>query len=156
MKFAIGDLARATGSKVQTIRYYEGMGLMPKPQRTPGNQRMYGPEHRERLAFIRHARELGFSLDDIRELLALGGRPDQSCERADRIASAHLAEVARKIARLLALRTELRRMIRSCRRGRIAECRVIESLADYSHAHCVSPSHGQAVGRGRHRLGSVS
>lgn len=138
----IGTLASETGCKVQTIRYYEEIGLLPKPARTAGNRRVYTPEHRDRLAFIRHARELGFALDSVRELLAMSTQPDQSCERADRIASAHIAEVERKIAQLTALRAELRRMIRSCRRGRIAQCRIIEALADHGHGHCLSSAHG--------------
>ncbi|HEY7609057.1 MAG TPA: helix-turn-helix domain-containing protein [Alphaproteobacteria bacterium] len=147
----IGSLARETGSKVQTIRYYEAIGLLPAPARTAGNQRVYAKAHRDRLAFIRHARELGFPLDAIRELLALGDRPDQPCARADRIATAHLARVERKIAQLEALRGELARMVARCRRAqqrgqaRISECRVIEALADHSHAHCLSGAH-QAKG----------
>ena len=70
-EFTIGDLAQQTGCKVQTIRYYEEIGLMPEPARTAGNQRRYGQRHVDRLAFIRHSRELGFSLDAIRELLSL-------------------------------------------------------------------------------------
>ena len=73
--YTIGHLARETGCKVQTIRYYEQIKLMPPPRRTQGNQRRYGPKHVERLAFIRHSRELGFPLDAIRDLLGLGGRP---------------------------------------------------------------------------------
>jgi DNA-binding transcriptional MerR regulator len=141
----IGQAARAAGCKVQTLRYYEALGLLPRPARTAGNQRVYGEEHLKRLAFIRHARELGFSLEAIRELLSLGGKPEQSCVQADAIAGAHLVEVERKIAALTSLRGELKRMVESCRRGRIAECRVIEVLADHSHAHCASPAHAQAA-----------
>lgn len=147
----IGSLARETGSKVQTIRYYEQVGLLPAPARTAGNQRVYGKAHRDRLAFIRHARELGFPLDAIRELLALGDRPDQPCARADRIATAHLARIERKIAQLESLRAELVRMVARCRRAqkrgeaRISECRVIEALADHSHAHCLSEAHAEGV-----------
>lgn len=139
---SIGTLANDTGCKVQTIRYYEEIGLLPKPARTAGNRRVYTPAHRDRLAFIRHARELGFALGAVRELLAMSTEPDQSCERADRIASAHVAEVERKIGQLTALGVELRRMIRSCRRGRIAQCRIIEALADHGHGHCLSSAHG--------------
>ena len=144
MTLSIGQAARAAGCKVQTLRYYEELGLLPKPMRTAGNQRVYGEEHLRRLAFIRHARELGFPLEAIRELLSLGGKPDQSCAKADAIAGAHLAEVERKIKALAALRGELKRMVQSCRRGRISECRVIEVLADHSHARCASPAHARA------------
>lgn len=144
MNLSIGKAARAAGCKVQTLRYYEQLGLLPKPTRTAGNQRVYGDEHLKRLAFIRHARELGFPLEAIRELLSLGGHPEQSCAKADAIAGAHLTEVERKIRALTALRGELMRMVASCRRGRISECRVIEVLADHSHAHCASPAHARA------------
>ena len=80
--FTIGRLARETGCKVQTIRYYEQIALMPQPLRTAGNQRRYGPGHVARLAFIRHGRELGFPLDAIREFLSLSDDPDRPCEAA--------------------------------------------------------------------------
>jgi DNA-binding transcriptional MerR regulator len=143
MNLTIGQAAREAGCKVQTLRYYEELGILPKPLRTAGNQRVYGEEHLSRLAFIRHARELGFSLEAVRELLSLGARPDQSCAKADAIATAHLGEIERKIAALTALRGELARMVESCRQGRISECRVIEVLADHSHAHCVSNAHAR-------------
>ncbi len=76
-------MSAATGVKVPTIRYYEEIGLLPKAERSAGNQRLYGTKAQERLAFIRHARELGFPLDDIRELLSLSDRPDMSCAAAD-------------------------------------------------------------------------
>jgi len=136
----IGQLARETGCKVQSIRYYESIGLMPEPVRTAGNQRRYDRRHLERLAFIRHGRELGFSLDAIRELMSLADDPDRPCAAADRIASAQLARVESRIRRLEALRRELERMIEQCRRGRIADCRVIEVLAD--HAQCLHADHG--------------
>ena len=136
---SIGDLARRTGCKVQTIRYYEQIGLMPRPGRTSGNQRFYSDSHADRLAFIRHSRELGFPLEAIRELLVLSDDPNRSCEQADRIARAHLREVKARIASLVVLKTELERMVRQCGRGRIADCRVIEVLAD--HAKCVSNDH---------------
>ncbi|MFQ5784943.1 MAG: helix-turn-helix domain-containing protein [Alphaproteobacteria bacterium] len=140
--FTIGHMARETGCKVQTIRYYEQIGLMPQPYRTPGNQRRYGPGHVARLAFIRHGRELGFPLDAIRALLGLADDPDRSCEAADRMARVQLQAVESRIARLTALRTELERMIRQCRGGRVAECRVIEVLAD--HSKCLSDDHVEA------------
>ena len=149
MTFSIGQAAREAGCKVQTLRYYEDLGLLPKPLRTRGNQRVYGERHLKRLAFIRHARELGFPLEAIRELLSLEERPEQSCAEADAIAGAHLAEVERKIRALTALRGELKRMVQSCRRGRIAECRVIEILADHSHAQCGSSAGGHARADGR-------
>lgn len=137
---SIGALARRARCKVQTIRYYEQVGLMPQPGRTAGNQRWYGEAHADRLAFIRHSRELGFSLDSIRELLKLSDDPNRSCEQADRIARAHLREVETRIARLMVLRTELERMVRQCSCGFVADCQVIQVLAD--HSKCFSPDHG--------------
>lgn len=126
---SIGDLAKATGTKVETIRYYEGIGLLPKPARTAGNYRRYDPAHLTRLGFIRRARDLGFSLDEVRELLRLSDDRARSCGEVDAIATAHLVDVERKIADLEALRAELKGLIRQCHRGTIAECRILEALA---------------------------
>lgn len=131
----IGALSEATGVKVPTIRFYEQIGLLPAPLRTQSNRRSFGEPHLQRLRFIRHARDLGFSVDDIRELLAMTAQPQASCDRADSIARRHLAEVERRIAQLQSLRSELQRMIGECSHGRIADCRVIESLAD--HGQCL-------------------
>jgi len=139
---SIGALARETGCKVQTIRYYERIGLLPPPARSPGNQRRYHRGHLDRLAFIRHGRELGFPLDAIRELLGLADNPVQPCAAADAIARAQLAQVESRIARLEALRRELERMVAKCRGGRIAQCRVIEVLAD--HSQCLHADHRPA------------
>jgi len=139
MTFTIGALAHATGATPQIIRHYEAIGLLPPAARSAGNQRRYGIRHRERLAFIRHARELGFGLEAIRELLHMADHPEQSCEAADRLARRRLEEVESRLVRLQALKAELERMIEECRGGRVAECRVIESLAD--HRHCLSDAH---------------
>lgn len=136
---SIGDLSRGTGCKVQTIRYYEQIGLMPTPNRSMGNHRLYGRTHLHRLTFIRHSRELGFPLNTIRELLDLSDDPYRSCEQADRIAQAHLREVETRIASLTVLKTEFERMLRQCKRRRITECRVIEVLAN--HAECATEDH---------------
>ncbi|WP_353644987.1 helix-turn-helix domain-containing protein [Mesorhizobium sp. WSM2239] len=135
MNFSIGELSRRTEVKVPTIRYYEQIGLLPPPPRTEGRQRRYGKDAIARLAFIKHSRELGFDLEAIRTLLSLQDSPDRSCAAADRIAKVRLAEVERRIAALNGLRAELRRMIDECACGRVAECRVIETLADNSHNH---------------------
>ena len=126
---AIGELARATSTKVETVRWYERIGLLAAPARTEGNYRVYGREHLERLSFIRRARDLGFSLDQVRELLRLSDLRDQSCEEVDRIARAHLAEVERKISDLKALGGELSQIIGRCGHGTVAECRIIEALS---------------------------
>jgi len=126
---AIGELGRRTDMKVETIRYYEQVGLLPAPARTPGNYRAYDTEHLKRLTFIRRSRELGFSIDQIRALLDLADQRERSCEAVDIIAKQHRGEVDRKIADLRALRRELDSMIDQCRHGTVAECRIIETLS---------------------------
>jgi len=132
VRLAISDLAKRTGTKVETIRYYERIGLLPEPGRTEGNYRAYDNGHLGRLSFIRRARDLGFSLDQVRELLGLSDQRDRSCEAVDMIAGQHLAEVERKLTDLSALRDELADLIGRCRRGTVAECRIIETLAPTS------------------------
>ena len=132
---SIGKLGQATGVKVPTIRYYEQIGLLPEAGRSAGNQRLYDGATLDRLAFIRHARELGFGLDAIRDLLSLQDRPDQPCAAADAIARAQLAAVQARIDRLNALKVELDRMVVQCAHGRIADCRVIETLGNHSLCH---------------------
>jgi Cu(I)-responsive transcriptional regulator len=126
---SIGELAKRTGTKVETIRYYERIGLLANPARTEGNYRSYDSVQLGRLSFIRRARDLGFSIDQLRELLDLADPRDRSCEAIDVIARQHLAEVERKIADLTALRDELSDVIGRCRRGTVADCRIIETLA---------------------------
>lgn len=128
----IGALAKSTGVAVQTIRYYETINLLPAPDRTDGNQRRYTGYIADRLRFIRHARDLGFDIGQIRELLALAAHPDHPCHDADAIARQHLKQVDQRIDALQALRGELKRIVRQCSGGRVEDCRVIESLADHS------------------------
>jgi DNA-binding transcriptional MerR regulator len=136
MSITIGRIAEAAGCKVQTVRYYEQVGLLPRPERSGGNQRVYGQTDIDRLTFIRHARALGFPIEAIRDLLSLSDRPDQPCEAADAIARAQLIQVERRIEHLNALKLELQRMIAQCSGGRISDCRVIEVLGD--HGKCVA------------------
>lgn len=142
-RLTIGKLARDAGCKVQTVRWYEEIGLMPEAARTAGNQRVYTQEHAGRLAFIRHARELGFPLHDIRELLEMSDRPDRSCDAVDAVANRHLRAVRSRIERLEGLEVELQRMIKQCAGGQVRDCRIIEVLSDHSHAHCLSDDHGR-------------
>jgi DNA-binding transcriptional MerR regulator len=136
---AIGVLATATGVKVPTIRYYESIGLLPEPPRTESNRRLYGPESVRRVRFIRHARELGFEVDDIRQLLALTDQPNRSCQEVDAIAQRHLTEIDSRLDRLTALRAEVARMLSECAKGSVAECRIIDVLAH--HEHCLHHCH---------------
>jgi DNA-binding transcriptional MerR regulator len=135
----IGEAARQSGVKVPTIRYYEQIGLLPAPVRSEGNRRHYDDADLRRLVFIRHARELGFAIDAIRTLLTLQDNPSQPCATADVIAKARLAEVDQRINSLVALKAELELMVEGCSRGRVAECRVIEVLAD--HGKCAHARH---------------
>ncbi|MBN9049012.1 MAG: helix-turn-helix domain-containing protein [Rhizobiales bacterium] len=124
----IGEVSRLTGVKVPTIRYYEGAGMLPAARRSDSNRRIYDHKALKRIAFIRHARNLGFSMGDIKALIALQDNPDQSCKQADTIARARLAEVELRIRHLQSLQAELQAMIgRGCRQ-RVSKCRVIEGL----------------------------
>lgn len=129
----IGALSEQTGVKVETIRYYEQVGLLPPPERSEGNQRRYGRRHVERLAFIKHARDLGFPVDGIRTLLHLSDTPGIACDEAHAIAAGHLDDVRRKIARLRSLEAELARIAKTCAGGvNACDCAIIEALADHS------------------------
>ena len=130
MGFAIGELARRTGYAVQTVRYYEQIGLMPKPARTEGGQRRYSAALVQRLLFIRRARDLGFSVEDIRSLLVLAAEPEQPCGSVDGIATTHLAAIDVKIAALKALRGEISKMLKCCTKTRVADCKVIGALVN--------------------------
>lgn len=125
----IGNLAAATATKVETIRWYERVGLLPAPPRTEGNYRTYGAEHLSRLSFIRRSRDLGFTVEKVRELLALADQRDRSCAEVDTIARAHLSEIDQKIADLTKLARELRDVIDRCGCGSVAECNIIGALS---------------------------
>ena len=126
----IGDLARLTGTKVNTIRFYEDIGLLPRAVRTASGRRTYASLDVRRLVFIRHGRALGFSTDEIRSLLALADEPDRDCSEAAAIARRHLADIEVRLARLVALRDALAEVAVSCEGGRVADCRVMEAIAD--------------------------
>lgn len=130
----IGVAAKLTEIKVPTIRYYEEIGLISPRARTESNRRLYGDAELSRLRFIRHARELGFDIEDIRALINLQAHPGKSCSVINEIANEHLAEINSRITGLQALKHELSRMIEGCNCGRIDECRIIEVLQD--HGHC--------------------
>jgi DNA-binding transcriptional MerR regulator len=127
MPSSIGEAARRSGIKVPTIRYYEQIGLL-HPSRS-GGRRTFGTAELRRLIFIRRARELGFEIEAIRRLLALQDMPERSCEEVDAMTRDHLAEIDRKIRALESLRDELTQTLGSCAGGRIAECHVIETIA---------------------------
>jgi DNA-binding transcriptional MerR regulator len=135
---SIGKLAKAADVKAPTIRFYEQIGLLPEPDRTDSDRRVYGDASVRRLAFIKHARQLGFPIEAIRTLLDLADNPDRACDDANALAKEQLSAVDAKIAQLQALRGELKRMVDAGCQGQAADCRVIETLADHSlcrHEH---------------------
>ena len=128
--FRIGDLSKQTGVKVVTIRYYEQAGLLPACERSTGNYRLYAKEHLQRLHFLRRCRDLGFSLEQVRDLLQLSSAEKSSCADVCCLADQHLRDVEAKIEDLKRLASELRQITSSCNGSRaIAECRIIAALS---------------------------
>lgn len=127
---SIGALSKQSGVHIETIRYYERAGVLPKARRAANGRRIYGEDDAGRLAFIRHARELGFDLVAVRALLALQEKPELSCKAASDLASAQLSAVESRLIRLTVLRDELKRMVRACKNGRVVDCRVIDALTN--------------------------
>ena len=125
----IGELARATGTKAETIRYYEREGILPAADRTDSNYRDYSTEHLQMLTFVRRARGLGFTMAQVRELLALSDHDEKPCQDVDQLVRQQLHDVEQRIADLVSLREELNQMLRSCDANKIGECRIVESMA---------------------------
>jgi MerR family mercuric resistance operon transcriptional regulator len=125
----IGKLSDRTGVNIETIRYYERIGLLPSPPRTHGRHRSYDAGHLQRLTFIRRSRELGFSLDDIRALLAVVDSGDLTCATARELTLRHLADVRGKIASLKRLERALKQMSDACTPGRQPSCPIIDVLS---------------------------
>ena len=125
---AIGTLARLTGCKVETIRYYEGIGILPEPPRNPGGQRRYRAWHLKRLNFVRRARDLGFTLADVRGLLRLVDEQDHSCEEVRTMALGHLEAVRARLADLEAMEAVLGEMVARCEGGQVPDCPSIDAL----------------------------
>lgn len=123
----IGELSRRTGCNIETIRYYERIGLMPAPPRR-GRYRSYGNEDVSRLGFVRRARELGFTLDEVRALLDLAAGGRASCAEVRDLAAGHLKDVRARIADLKRMERVLAGSVRACEAGQNAGCPVIETL----------------------------
>lgn len=126
----IGELSRRSGCNVETIRYYERIGLLPRPPRSASHYRVYGPDDASRLTFVRRARELGFSLDEVRTLLALSiERNEDACSEVREVAANHLIDVRAKIADLRAMERVLADAVRRCDSGEAPGCPLIDTLS---------------------------
>ena len=133
--FSIGELGQLTGCQVVTIRYYEKIGILDEPGRSAGGHRIYSAAHRDRLTFIRKARELGFSLDTVRSLLSLSEKPDgEPCAHVDEIAARHLIEVREKIADLRSMEAKLVGLLDRCSHTTVEECLVLDALRDDTYS----------------------
>jgi len=126
--WTIGGLSREANCKIETIRYYEQIGLLPDPPRTPGGHRIYALEQVKRLTFIRRCRELGFTVDEIRELLTLVDGGHFTCEEVREVVVRHLAEVRLRLKSLRAMEKALSGMAATCSGGTVPECPFIETL----------------------------
>lgn len=133
-KVTIGALARSTGCRVVTIRYYEKEGLLPRPDRSAGNYRLYGQKEADRLRFIRHCRLHGMSLDEIRQLLVFKDNPSQSCDWIATLVRKRIASVETQLAELAHLKEHLQSLLRSCPGGQGAGCGILARLE--SHEEC--------------------
>jgi len=126
--FSIGDLSRHSGVNIKTIRYYERIKMLPAPPRTASGRRLYGPAETRTLAFIRRSRDLGFTLEEVRALLALGGPERAPCADVHKIASAHLANVRKKLSDLVKLESILAETVAQCSDGATPDCPVLDIL----------------------------
>jgi MerR family transcriptional regulator, mercuric resistance operon regulatory protein len=124
----IGKLSRLTGVNIETIRYYEKIKMLPIPLRTEGGHRIYGPKEMRTLAFIRRGRELGFTLDEIRALLDLGGPETASCAEVRKIAKHHLGDIRAKINDLVKLERLLAKTIARCSGKSVPDCPILDIL----------------------------
>ena len=125
----IGAIAARTGVNIETMRYYERIGILPKPSRSQGGQRIYTTAQEQRLIFIRRSRELGFSLDEVRALLGLAEGGNQSCAEVYGLAAGHLEEVRQKIVDLKRMERVLKSMASECAHGTLPHCPIIEALS---------------------------
>ncbi len=128
----IGKVSRRTGVNIETIRYYERIGVMPKPLRTEGGHRTYGADEIRRLAFVKRSRELGFSLAEVRALLGLVDTGAYTCAEVHEMTMRHLATVREKVADLRAMERVLKNMAAECSRGDVPDCPIVDSLFNMS------------------------
>lgn len=126
--FSIGALSGSTGVKIETIRYYERIGLIPEPRRTAGGNRQYDREQLKRLSFIKRSRDLGFSLDEIRAILGMVDTREISCRQVQTITVRHLDTVRKKIARLRQMERVLAEMAEQCAGDDVPACPIVDAL----------------------------
>lgn len=127
-RVTIGTVSAETGCNIETIRFYEKEGLLPEPERSEGGHRLYTSDHVSRLSFVRRCRELGFSMNEIRQLLSLVDGHEVSCERVKRIADDHLADVKAKIADLKKMEKSLLDLSSTCTGADVPECPMLDVL----------------------------
>jgi MerR family mercuric resistance operon transcriptional regulator len=139
---SIGKLSKQSGVNIETIRYYEKIGVMPAPGRSAGGFRVYGPDHLKRLSFVRRCRLLGFSLDEIRSLLRLVDGHGHTCVEVHALMLSHLAEIRRKIRDLRRLQRAMAEMAARCSGESVPECPIVDALFDAPAAGL----HGYAAG----------
>jgi len=126
--YSRGTLAKRTGVNAETIRYYETIGLIPEPPRSPGGHRVYDETHLQRLSFIRRCRELGFTLDETRGFLTLVDAGQYTCEQIRDRTQVHLGDVRKRIADLRSMEKVLKQMVAECSGGLVPDCPIIETL----------------------------
>jgi MerR family mercuric resistance operon transcriptional regulator len=142
--FLIGNLSKQSGVNIETIRYYEKIGVMPAPGRNAGGFRIYEPDHLKRLSFVRRGRQLGFSLDEIRSLLRLVDGHGYTCAEVHALMLSHLAEIRRKIRDLRRLQRAMAEMAARCSGESVPECPIVDALFD-----------APAAGRHRYPAGTM-
>ena len=154
----IGELALATGTSVESIRFYERESLLPQPVRSTGNYRIYDTAHVDRLAFVRHCRSLDMTLDEIRRLLRFKDAPAENCADVNALLDAHVGHVAQRISELRSLQRDLKELRALCRAAAGADCRILQELSQAAsrgprsgpseHVH-VAGAHGRTSRRAR-------
>lgn len=127
-QYLIGETSKRSGVHIETIRYYERSGIMPKPNRSAGGQRVYNNEQLQRLAFIKRCRELGFSLGEVRDLLDFVESDNKTCKEVHALTVNHLTEIRQKIANMRKIERVLKAMSDQCSQGNAPDCPIIDDL----------------------------
>ena len=135
----IGELAKLTGSQVETVRYYEAEGLLPAPHRSEGNYRLYEVSHVERMQFILRCRSLDMTLNEIRELLTFRDSPEQNCGAVNGLLDRHIEQLSTRVAELQSLESQLKKLRSLCRRTqKTKDCLILQDLSQHENAQEIS------------------